>query len=221
MGEAASDALVRAYGPVAVVVTGLGLAASLIAQFRAHRYIPWIYWLVVVMVSVFGTMAADIPHALGVPVWITSSAYLLLVIVLFALWRKVEGTLSFAAITTRGREAFYWAAVLATFALGTAVGDLTAFVWRWGALISGVVFAVLITLPELARRKLDFNAVAAFWIAYVLTRPLGASFADWMAIPARRGGLGWGAPLVAGTWTAAIVTFVVYLAFTQRDRRHG
>lgn len=217
MGEAASDALVRAGGAVAVAVTGVALVASLVAAFAVSRYVPGVYWLAVVMVSVFGTMAADIPHFLGIPVWATSTAYLLAVLVIFYGWHRAEGTLSFSAINTRRREAFYWAAVLATFALGTAVGDLTAFAWGWGALASGVIFAVLFALPGLARRRFGFNAVAAFWIAYILTRPLGASFADWMAGSSRHGGLGWGAPVVAAIWSAAIVAFVVYLAITHRD----
>jgi uncharacterized membrane-anchored protein len=219
MGEAASDALVRWGGAVAVVVTGLALVASFVAQFRVSRYIPGVYWLAVVMISIFGTMAADIPHFLGIPVWATSTGYLLAVLVIFFVWYRVEGTLSFSAITTRRRETFYWAAVLATFALGTAVGDLTAFSWGWGALASGIIFAVLIALPGLARRWLGLNTVAAFWVAYSLTRPLGASFADWMSGSARHGGLGWGAPVVAAAWSAVIVVFVGYLAITDRDVR--
>jgi uncharacterized membrane-anchored protein len=219
MGEAASDALVKAGGVVAVAATAVALVASFIAQFKVSRYIPGVYWLAVVMVSVFGTMAADIPHFLGIPVWATSMAYLLVVVVIFYVWHRAEGTLSFSAINTRRREAFYWAAVMATFALGTAVGDLTAFSWGWGALASGIIFAVLIALPAMARRWVGLNTVAAFWIAYILTRPLGASFADWMGGPTRHGGLGWGMALVAGVWSAAIVAFVVYLATTRRDVR--
>lgn len=219
MGEAASDSLVRAGGVVAVAVTAVALVASFVAQFAVSRYIPAVYWSAVVMVSVFGTMAADVPHALGIPVWVTSTGYLLAVLAVFWVWRRIEGTLSFSAITTRRREAFYWAAVLVTFALGTAVGDLTAFVWGWGALASGVVFAVLFALPGVARRWFGLNIVAAFWIAYILTRPLGASFADWMGGSAGHGGLGWGKPVTALVWTIAIIGFVVYVAATHRDLR--
>jgi len=221
MGEAASDALVRAGGVVAVGATAVALVASFVAQFRVTRYIPGVYWLAVVMVSVFGTMAADIPHFLGVPAWVTSTAYLLAVLVIFWVWHRMEGTLSFSAINTRRRESFYWAAVLATFALGTAVGDLTAFAWGWGALLSGIIFAALFVLPPLARRWIGFNAVAAFWSAYILTRPLGASFADWMGGPTQHGGLGWGMPLVAALWSAVIVAFIIYLVVTHRDVRTG
>jgi uncharacterized membrane-anchored protein len=221
MGEAASDALVRAGGALAVAVTALALLVSLVAQFMVSRYLPVVYWLAVVMVSVLGTMAADIPHFLGIPVWATSTGYLLAVLAIFYGWYRAEGTLSFSAITTRRRETCYWAAVLATFALGTAVGDLTAFAWGWGALASGLIFAVLFALPGIAHRWLGLNAVAAFWSAYILTRPLGASFADWMSGSSRHGGLGWGAPVVAALWSAAIVALVVYLAVTQRDARNA
>jgi uncharacterized membrane-anchored protein len=218
MGEATSDSLVRAGGAVAVAATAVALVASFVAQFAVSRYIPAVYWLAVVMVSVFGTMAADVPHALGIPVWATSTCYLLVVLAIFSVWRRIEGTLSFSAINTRRREAFYWAAVLSTFALGTAVGDLTAFAWGWGALASGGVFVVLFALPGAARRWLGFNTVAAFWTAYVFTRPLGASFSDWMGGSTHHGGLGWGKPLTALVWTIAIVGFVVYVAATHRDQ---
>jgi uncharacterized membrane-anchored protein len=217
MGEAASDGLVRAYGAIAVAVTFVVLTVSLVAQFRAPRYIASVYWFAVVMVAVFGTMAADIPHRIGLPLWLTSAAYFVLVLAIFAVWYRVEGTLSFDTISTRRREWFYWAAVLATFALGTAVGDLTASTWKLGYLVSGIMFALVIFLPVAAHRWLGLNSVAAFWIAYVLTRPLGASFADWMSASPRRGGLGLGAGPVALIWTAPILAFVVYVAVSRKD----
>jgi uncharacterized membrane-anchored protein len=217
MGEAASDALVRGYGAIAVAATFVVMVVSFVIQARASRYIAPVYWFAVIMVAVFGTMVADIPHRLGIALWITSAAYLVLVLAIFALWSRIEGTLSFAAITGRRREAFYWAAVLATFALGTAVGDLTASTWKMGYLASGIMFAVLICLPVAAHRWLGLNAVAAFWIAYILTRPLGASFADWMSASHRRGGLALGAAPVAGMWTLAIVGFLGFLAISRAD----
>jgi uncharacterized membrane-anchored protein len=221
MGEAASDALVRWGGIVAVAVTGIALAASFVVQFRAERYVPVVYWLAVAMVGVFGTMAADIPHFLGIPLWITSAGYLLAVLVIFAVWYRLEGTLSFASITRGRREAFYWAAVVATFALGTAVGDLTADSWHLGNLVSGFLFCGLIALPVLARRWFGLNYVAAFWTAYVLTRPLGASFADWMGGPTFRGGLGVPTALVAVLWGLAILGVAAYVVITDRRRADG
>ena len=216
MGEATSDALVRAGGAVAVAGTAVALVASFVAQFRASGYVPWLYWLAVAMVGVFGTMAADIPHFLGISLWVTSAAYLLAVLAIFFVWYRLEGTLSFSGITGGRREAFYWAAVVATFALGTAVGDLTADTWGLGNLASGIMFAVLIVLPVLAHRWLGLGGVAAFWISYVLTRPLGASFADWMGSPSFRGGLGIAMALVAVGWALAIALVAAYLTVTRR-----
>jgi uncharacterized membrane-anchored protein len=207
LGEAASDSLVHLGGTLAVAATFLVLVGAFVIQLRTRAYRPAAYWFAVVMVAVFGTMAADIPHSLGIPLWATSSAYLLAVAVIFVWWYRVEGTLSFQAINTRRREACYWAAVIATFALGTAVGDPTAGTWGLGTLVSGLMFAVLIALPGLARRWLGLNAVAAFWIAYIITRPLGASFADWMSF-GRHGGLSLGTVLTAAFWALSMAVFV-------------
>jgi uncharacterized membrane-anchored protein len=218
MGEAASDFLVKNVGPVAVGLAGLAFAVSLIVQFRAKRYSTWIYWSAIVMVSVFGTMAADIPHFLGVPVAATSAFYLIALVAIFWAWYAKEGTLSFEAIDSRGREAFYWASVMATFALGTAIGDLTARLWG-GFLVAGLVFAGLIVLPAAAHRWAGLNSVAAFWIAYILTRPLGASFADWMAVPAKHRGLGLGTGVVTGCWSLAILAVLTYVALGRKGTR--
>lgn len=218
MGEAASDFLVKTIGPVAVALAGVAFVASLVVQFRAKRYSMWTYWSAIVMVSVFGTMAADIPHRLGVPLPVTSAFYLIVLIVIFWAWYAREGTLSFEAIDSRRREAFYWASVMATFALGTAIGDLTAR-WWGGFLVAGLVFAVVILLPAAAHRFAGLNSVAAFWIAYILTRPLGASFADWMGVPAKHGGLGLGAGIVALCWSVAIVAVLAYVGLAGKDRR--
>jgi uncharacterized membrane-anchored protein len=218
MGEAASDALVRWGGGIAIAVTAVALVASFVLQFRATRYVPWIYWLAVAMVGVFGTMAADIPHFLGLSLWLTTAFYLAAVLAIFAVWYRKEGTLSFASITCGRSEAFYWTAVVATFALGTAVGDLTADTWQLGNLVSGFMFCVLIVLPLLARRFLGLGYVAAFWTAYVLTRPLGASFADWMGGPTFRGGLGVETALVAVLWGVAILVVALCLVVAHRRR---
>ena len=219
MGEAASDALVRWGGGLAIAVTAVALVASFVAQFRAQRYVPWIYWLAVAMVGVFGTMAADVPHFLGLSLWVTSGFYLAAVLAIFAVWYRLEGTLSFASITRGSSERFYWAAVVATFALGTAVGDLTADTWHLGNLLSGFLFCGLIVLPLLARRFLGLSYVTAFWTAYVLTRPLGASFADWMAVEPSRGGLGLGTGGVSLILAAVVLGLIRYLAVKRIDVR--
>ncbi|MFF7352195.1 MULTISPECIES: membrane protein [Streptomyces] len=218
MGETASDFLAHLLGPIpAVGLGGLAFAASLVLQFAVRRYVAWIYWTAIVMVSVFGTMAADVLHVgLGVPYLLSTPLFLVALAAVFALWYATERTLSIHSIRTRRREVFYWAAVLATFALGTAAGDLTATIGL-GYAGSVVLFAVAICVPALAHRSGLLGAVAAFWTAYVLTRPLGASLADWMAMSTGRGGLGWGLGPVTLSWTVAIVGFVTYLAVSRRD----
>jgi uncharacterized membrane-anchored protein len=168
---------------------------------------------------VFGTMAADVLHVgLGISYMVSTPLFFTVLAAVFALWFASERTLSIHSIHTRRREAFYWAAVLATFALGTAAGDLTATV-GFGYLGSVVLFAVAICVPALAHRWSGLNAVIAFWSAYVITRPLGASLADWMALGHSRGGLALGLGPVTLAWTVAIVGFVGYLAASQRDTR--
>ncbi|MET7451518.1 hypothetical protein ABZT03_06395 [Streptomyces sp. NPDC005574] len=220
MGETASDLLAHLLGPVpAVALGGLALVVSLAVQFTLRRYTAWAYWTAVVMVSVFGTMAADVLHVgLGVPYAVSTPAFLTVLIAVFALWYASERTLSVHTVRTRRREAFYWAAVLATFALGTAAGDLTATV-GFGYAGSVVLFAAAICVPALAHRFCALNAVAAFWTAYVITRPLGASLADWMALSHTRGGLGLGLSPVTLAWTAAIVGCVSWLTLSQRGSR--
>jgi uncharacterized membrane-anchored protein len=218
MGEAASDYLTRLMDPVFAVGLGAaGFAVAIALQFAARRYLTWVYWLAVAMVGVFGTMAADVLHVgLGVPYVASTAFYLVALAVIFAVWYATEKTLSIHSIRTRRREVFYWAAVLATFALGTAAGDLTAMTMHLGYLTSGVLFAVIIAVPAVAYRWLDLNPVLAFWSAYIVTRPLGASFADWAAVPHGRGGLNLGYGPVSLAMTVAIVVVVGYLTATVR-----
>jgi uncharacterized membrane-anchored protein len=219
MGETTSDFLGKALDPVVAGAIGLlGLVAALVLQFRSARYSPWTYWFAVVMVSVFGTMAADVVHVIaGVPYAVSATAFAVLLVVLLVAWYRSEGTLSIHSIATVRRERFYWATVLATFALGTATGDLTAGTLHLGYFSSGVLFTAAIAVPALAR-VLGLNAVASFWWAYVLTRPLGASFADWMGGGTAHGGLGWGTGPVSLALAALIVVAVGYLAAENRRR---
>lgn len=217
MGETTSDFLGHTVNPAVAGLIGLaGLIVALRMQLRAPRHSPWIYWFAVVMVSVFGTMAADVIHVIGgIPYAVSTVFFLVLLAVVLAVWHRSEGTLSIHSITTPRRERYYWATVLTTFALGTATGDLTATTLHLGYFSSGVVFAALIALPALAR-LLGLNAVASFWWAYVLTRPLGASFADWMGVGRGRGGLGWGTGPVSLALAALIVVAVGYIAGEHR-----
>jgi uncharacterized membrane-anchored protein len=170
------------------------------------------------MVAVFGTMAADVLHVeFHIPYIASTILFAIALIIVFASWHRSEGTLSIHSINTRRRELFYWAAVLATFAMGTAAGDLAAYTANLGFLSAGLLFAALFVLPGIAYRYLNLNAIVAFWFAYVMTRPLGASFADWMGKSRHAGGLGWGDGPVSFTLAILIVALVAYVALTGRD----
>jgi uncharacterized membrane-anchored protein len=219
MGESVSDYLVRALHPVPAVLLGfVGFLGALALQFSMRRYVAWTYWFAVAMVGVFGTMAADVLHVgLGVPYVASAALYLVVLAAVFALWYRSEGTLSIHSIDTPRRELFYWAAVISTFALGTAVGDLTAITLHFGYVGSILLFAGVILIPIIGYRVFNWNAILTFWFAYVVTRPLGASLADWMGKPTTEKGLGWGSGRVGLVLALMIVGVVAYLAITRRD----
>ncbi len=219
MGEATSDFLVYGIHPVPAVMLGfVGFVVALVVQFSMRRYLAWSYWFAVVMVGVFGTMAADVLHVgFGVPYFVSTTLYALVLAAVFVTWQRTEHTLSIHSIDTARREAFYWAAVVATFALGTALGDLTATTFHLGYGYSTLLFAGIIAVPAIGFRWFKWNAIFAFWFAYVITRPLGASFADWVGKPERQGGLGWGDGRVSLILTAVIVVLVAFLAVTRVD----
>ncbi len=219
MGEATSDYLVQHLNPFfAVALAGIGLVASLILQFLVRQYVAWIYWFVVVMVSIFGTMAADTVHVvLGIPYLVSTTSFAVALTIIFVTWYAIEKTLSIHSIYTRRREAFYWATVMATFALGTAAGDMTASTLHLGYFSSGVLFTVLLVIPALCYWFFGLNEIFAFWFAYIMTRPVGASFSDWLSVPHSSGGLGLGKGPVSLVLTIMIIVLVGYLAVTRRD----
>jgi uncharacterized membrane-anchored protein len=219
MGESTSDYLVYHIDPyVAVGLGAIGLAAALLLQLAAGRYVPWIYWLAVLMVAIFGTMAADALHIqLGVPYLVSTVFFAIALTVSFVAWYMTERTLSIHSINTRRRELFYWATVMVTFALGTAAGDMTAFTLKLGFFSSIVLFAVLIALPALGYWLLGLNSIFAFWFAYIVTRPLGASIADWLAKPRDVGGLNLGDGPVSFFLALLIIGFVAYMTVTRKD----
>lgn len=219
-GESTSDYLVHNVNPYLAVVGGFVVfAIAMTLQLRTDRYVPWVYWLAVAMVALFGTMAADVLHVeFGVPYVGSAILFALLLAAVFALWSRVEPTLSIHSITTERRELFYWAAVLATFAMGTALGDLAAYTLNLGFLSAGIVFAVLFVLPGIAYLGGRANPVLAFWSSYVMTRPLGASFADWTGKGRHAGGIGIGDGVTAFVLAALIVVGVAYLTVTRSDR---
>ncbi len=220
MGETASDFLVRTFAPEAVVPVALVvLVVLLVTRIRARAYRPGGYWVTALMVSVFGTMAADVLHAgLGVPYAVSAVGFGAALAGVLLLWWGSERTLSVHRVTTDRRECFYWATVLTTFALGTAAGDLTATTLQLGYLASGIVFAILFAIPGLLHGLTRRAAVASFWTAYVLTRPLGASFADWFAAPASRGGVDLGFGPVTLVLLAVFTVLVCWASLAGRGR---
>lgn len=218
MGETTWDWSAHALGPAPAIALGaLGFVVALVVQLRTRTYRPWIYWAAVLMVSVFGTTVADAVHVvLGVPYAVSTVVFALGVLAAFGLWYRSEGTLATRAVTTRRRELFYWTAVILTFALGTAAGDLTATTLGVGYAASIAVFGVLFGVPLLCRPTRATPAVAAFWTAYVFTRPLGASVADWLGVPPGRGGLGVGTGLVSLIALVAIVGVVAVMTAGRR-----
>ena len=218
MGESTSDFLLLNINHyAAVVLVSLGLLVSMAIQLAAPRYLAPVYWFAVVMIAVFGTMAADVLHAvIGVPYVISTAVLAAALTVTFIAWRRVEGTLSIHSIVTTRRELFYWATVIATFALGTAAGDLVADTLGLGYPTATALFGIAFVVPWIGYRWFGWNAIAAFWAAYVITRPLGASAADWLAKTAL-GGLGFGDGVVAIVLTACIVLAVGYITVSRVD----
>jgi uncharacterized membrane-anchored protein len=219
MGESTSDFLVHTLVPeVAVVIGGIAFCIALFLQFGKDRYVPWAYWLAVAMVGVFGTMAADVLHVgLGVPYIASTIFYAVVLAAVFRTWYLSEGTLSIHSITTPRRELFYWAAVLATFALGTAAGDMTAHTLGIGYFGSILLFAAIIAVPALGYFRFGWGSILSFWFAYVVTRPLGASVADWLSVSHARGGLALGTGPVSLVFAAAIAAFIYHLSRTGKD----
>ena len=191
---------------------------ALVVQFRLDRYVPAVYWLAVVLISVVGTLLTDnLTDAQGVPLWISSTVFAVLLVVVFGIWYARERTLSIHSIVTPAREGFYWLTVLVTFALGTAVGDWTLELTGWSPgqavlLPLGLILAVILAW------RLGAGAVLCFWLAYILTRPLGANIGDYLASPTEEGGLGLGTLATSVLFLGAIVVIVAYLTVTKKDR---
>ena len=200
------------------LVMGVLLLIALAVQLRARKYVPWIYWVSVVLISVVGTLITDnLVDNLGVTLKTTTAVFAGSLAAVFAAWYASEKTLSIHTIYTTRRELFYWLAILFTFALGTAAGDLTAEGLGLGYANSALLFGGAIAVVALAHLVLKMNAVAAFWIAYILTRPLGASLGDLLSQPASNGGLGWGTVGTSGIFLTTILALVAYLSVKRVD----
>src|SRR3954447_6390970 len=221
VGESFADYINETLG-VGLTNTTLIFSAALVAilvwQFRLRRYVPGVYWTVVVLVSVVGTLLTDnLTDGQGVPLWISTTVFAVLLAVVFAVWWSRERTLSIHSIVTTPREAFYWLAVLVTFALGTAAGDWTLELTGWSPGVSVLLPLALIAII-VGCWRLGANPVLAFWLAYILTRPLGANLGDWLASPkVPDQGLGLGTLVTSLIFLSAILATVVYLTLTKTD----
>jgi len=215
VGETAADLIATTLGlglPLTSAIMGVLLVLALYFQFAQHKYIPWIYWVTVVLVSVVGTLITDnLVDNLGIALMTTTIVFTIILAAVFAIWYAVEKTLSIHSIYTFRREAFYWAAILFTFALGTSAGDQTAEALGLGYLLSGVMYAVIIGVISALFYGGVMNGILAFWLAYIITRPMGASFGDYLSQPVANGGLGLGTIITSLIFFAAIAATVIYM----------
>jgi uncharacterized membrane-anchored protein len=199
-------------------VMGSLLLITLFFQFATKRYVPGVYWLAVVLISVVGTLITDnLTDNFGVSLETTTIVFSITLVVIFAAWYASEKTLSVHTINTLRREAFYWLTILFTFALGTAAGDLAAERLNLGYMVSAIIFGAMIALVTVAHLRFKLNAVIAFWIAYILTRPLGASLGDYLTQSHSDGGLGLGTVLTSILFLTTILITVTYLTITKKD----
>ena len=218
MGETAADYLAVNMGlglTATSAIMTLVLIGALSLQFLQGRYVPWAYWTAVVMISVVGTLLTDnLTDNLGVPLQASTVGFTIALALTFFIWWKKEGTLSIHSIFTARREGVYWLAILFTFALGTAVGDLIAEVFGLGYVMTGLIFLGIIAVIAIGHFNLGLNGILAFWLAYIFTRPLGASFGDLLSQPLEYGGLGFGTIYTSALFLGAIIVTVIYMTVT-------
>jgi len=219
MGETAADYLAVNLGfglTLTSAIMNVVLIVALVVQFAQKRYVPWTYWLAVVLISIVGTLVTDnLVDNLGVRLETTIAVFTILLIATFAIWFAFERTLSIQTIVTTQREVFYWLAILFTFALGTAAGDLVSEVFDFGYLVTGILFGAVIAAIAFAYYVFELNGILAFWLAYIFTRPLGASFGDLLSQPPEYGGLGFGTVVTSLMFLACIVAIVVIMTLMR------
>ncbi|HTA32510.1 MAG TPA: hypothetical protein VK721_03715 [Solirubrobacteraceae bacterium] len=217
-GEATSDYLKTFGNFVGGGVEVLVIVVGLLAQFETRRYRAFAYWSLAFAIAITGTGVSDFLHLdVHIPYAGTTLLWAVVLAAIFWLWQRSEGTLSIHSITTQRREAYYWATVFATFALGTALGDFTATSLNLGYLDSGILFTIIILIPALAHWRFGLNGIAAFWMSYIVTRPLGASFADYISKPRNLSGLNFGDGPTAIVFAVAVFVLVSYLALARPD----
>lgn len=222
MGETAADYLAVNLG-LGLTATSLIMAAvligALVLQFAQKRYVPWSYWLGVVLISIVGTLVTDnLVDNFGVPLIVTTILFTVALAATFLLWFRSERTLSIHAIFTTRREAYYWLAILFTFALGTAAGDLVAEQFGLGYLSTGILFGMIIISLAAGYFLLGLDAILGFWLVYIFTRPLGASFGDLLSQPVQYGGLGLGTVITSALFLGAIAVIVTSMSFGRDDQ---
>ncbi len=221
VGETAADFLnvqLNLGLTVTTYVMSALLAGTLVVQFKVRRYVPGLYWFAVVLLSVVGTLITDnLIDTFGIPLTTTTTVFAVALAAIFAAWYVSERTLSIHTIYTTRREGFYWLAILFTFAMGTAAGDLAAERLALGYPLSALMFGAVIALVAVAHLRFKLNAILAFWIAYILTRPLGASLGDYLSQPRANGGLGLGTIATSALFLVMILGLVIYLSVTRRD----
>ena len=220
MGETAADYLAVNLG-FGLTATSLIMAAvligALVLQFGQRRYVPWSYWLAVVLISIVGTLVTDnLVDNFGVTLMTTAIGFTIALALTFALWYRAEGTLSIHQVTTFRREAYYWLAILFTFALGTASGDLVAEAFGLGYLATGILFGLIIASLACGYFFLGLDPILGFWLAYIFTRPLGASFGDLLSQPGEYGGMGLGTIITSAVFLSAIALIVAYMTLQNR-----
>ena len=224
VGETAADFLSGSLGlglPATTAIMSLLLAAVLVVQFSFRRYVPAVYWLAVVLISVVGTLFSDnLVDNLGVSLWTTTAIFGVGLVLSFVAWYRSEHTLSIHSVVTRRREAFYWLAILFTFALGTSAGDLVAEKLALGYLPSAAIFGVIIAAVTVAHFRMGLNAVVAFWAAYILTRPFGASMGDYLTATTKDGGLGLGTNGTSAIFLVVIIGIVSWFTIRARTARN-
>ncbi len=222
MGETAADYLAVNLGlglTATSVIMAVVLIVALIFQFAQRRYVPWSYWLAVVLISIVGTLVTDnLVDNFGVTLITTTWVFSLALALTFALWYAVERTLSIHAVFTFRREAFYWLAILFTFALGTAAGDLVSEQFGLGYYPTGILFALIIASLTIGWLFLDLDPILGFWLAYIFTRPLGASIGDWLSQPSDYGGMGLGTIITSALFLSAIAGLVLWMTVTGRTK---
>ena len=221
VGETAADFLSENLNlglALTSIIMAVLLVAALFFQFKSPKYVPGLYWLVVVLISIVGTLVTDnLVDNLGVPLVVTTIIFAIALTATFITWYSNEGTLSIHSILTPKRETFYWVAILFTFALGTAAGDLIAEGLNLGYGVSAFIFAALIGVVAFLHKQFQLGAVLSFWIAYILTRPLGASLGDLLSQPQSAGGLGLGTVGTTALFLLTILGVVIFLTITKKD----